>query len=914
MTYKKLNLFMLIATVALFAGCESNQPPDAQAGPDQTVDMGENVALRGSASDPDGTVQTYRWEQVDGPSVSLSNANQASASFVAPTVKGTVTLTFRLTAVDDKDATATDDIVVTVMGAPNQPPNAQAGSDQTVAGGDKVRLRGSASDPDGTVQTYRWEQVSGSSVSISNADQVSASFVAPEATTGSQVLTFRLTAVDDNNATATDDVVVTIAKYGRLGIALSGTVKNHSTYRGISDASITIGQYQGENSRKVGETKTNKDGNYSVQVRVDLGRLTVNANAAGFAPQSIIVDVSDGSRRTADLAMIPVQVTQPFQPENNAAIQVDGQTVVSLSANVLITESGGAASGQATARVTVLDASKDPTVMPGDMEQWNADTGEAEPIESFGAMNVEFTGANGNRLNLASGKQANISIPLASGRRPEDSPKSIPLYYWSDATGYWVEEGEAVLERTADGKWAYTGSVGHFSTWNADVLYESITMKGCVQDQQGNPVRNAEVTAHGKDYVGSSKATTDVDGRFEIAVRPDSELELSASADGSVYSDAQTMRTEGDDLSLSKCLTVTGDQGIRDFPMKIKGATGSLEICVRDHECEDGDKISVDVEGRTIFSGEIVNGWDCQTIEVRGGEIYEVELTALNGTGYKGNCSYADANSGEIRVTGENTETQGWRHRGGVGSKARLIVETIKPPFPMPEMVVIPAGSFRMGCVSGRDCDEYENDIPVHSVRISSFEMSKYEVTFEEYDAFTDATGRERADDEGWGRGRRPVINVYWYDAVDYTQWLSSQTGEHYRLPSEAEWEYAARAGSTTVYSWGNYIGHNRANCAGCGSQWDGEKTAPVGSFEANGWGLYDMHGNVEEWVQDCDHYRYEGAPSDGSAREDGACLKRVVRGGSWSFEPWGLRSADRDWLSTANRVNYLGFRVARSF
>ena len=146
-------------------------------------------------------------------------------------------------------------------------------------------------------------------------------------------------------------------------------------------------------------------------MRVNPGRLTVKANAAGFAPQSIIVDVSDGSSRTADLSMIPVQVTQPFTPENNAAIQVDGQTVVSLSANVLMTDSGGAASGQATARVTVLDASKDPSVMPGDMEQWNADTGEAEPIESFGAMNVEFTGANGNRLNLASGKQAQYLDP-----------------------------------------------------------------------------------------------------------------------------------------------------------------------------------------------------------------------------------------------------------------------------------------------------------------------------------------------------------------------------------------------------------------------------------------------------------------------------------------------------------------------
>ena len=171
-------------------------------------------------------------------------------------------------------------------------------------------------------------------------------------------------------------------------------------------------------------------------------------------------------------------------------------------------------------------------------------------------------------------------------------------------------------------------------------------MNGCVQDQNGNRSKNAEVTAHGKDYVGSSKATTDADGRFEIEVRPDSELDLSATADGPVYSDARTMRTEGVDISLSRCLVVTGDGGIRDFPMKIKGTTGSLEICVRDHECEDGDKISVDVEGRTIFSGEIVNDWACHTLEVRAGESYAVELTALNGTGYKGNCSYADRQHG----------------------------------------------------------------------------------------------------------------------------------------------------------------------------------------------------------------------------------------------------------------------------
>ena len=154
-----------------------------------------------------------------------------------------------------------------------------------------------------------------------------------------------------------------------------------------------------------------------------------------------------------------------------------------------------------------------------------------------------------------------------------------------------------------------------------------------------------------------------------------------------------------------------------------------------------------------------------------------------------------------------------------------------------PEMVEIPGGSFRMGCVSGKDCVDWEH--PVHEVRVEAFELSKYEVTFEEYDRFTEATGRTRAVDEGWGRGRRPVINVSWADAVAYTKWLSAEAGRRYRLPSEAEWEYAARAGTVTAYSWGNGIGRNRANCRGCSSRWDDRQTAPVGSFGPNGWGLH---------------------------------------------------------------------------
>ena len=157
-----------------------------------------------------------------------------------------------------------------------------------------------------------------------------------------------------------------------------------------------------------------------------------------------------------------------------------------------------------------------------------------------------------------------------------------------------------------------------------------------------------------------------------------------------------------------------------------------------------------------------------------------------------------------------------------------------------PEMVVVPAGRFRMGCVSGATC--FDDELPVREVRLRSFALSKHEVVFAEYDRFAEARSRDRPNDEGWGRGDRPAINVSWEDATAYADWLSAQTGEGYRLPSEAEWEYAARAGTTMRYAWGPFIGRNQANCEGCGSRWDGVRTAPAGSFAANAWGLHDIH------------------------------------------------------------------------
>jgi formylglycine-generating enzyme required for sulfatase activity len=228
-----------------------------------------------------------------------------------------------------------------------------------------------------------------------------------------------------------------------------------------------------------------------------------------------------------------------------------------------------------------------------------------------------------------------------------------------------------------------------------------------------------------------------------------------------------------------------------------------------------------------------------------------------------------------------------------------------------PEMVVVQTGEFMMGSSNGD-----EDERPVHKVTMSRpFALSKFEVTFDQWDACVALGGCvHQPGDQGWGRGSRPVINVSWYDAQQYVAWLSKYTGKTYRLLSEAEWEYTARAGNNRSYPWGDAIGNGNANCGGCGSQWDNKQTAPVGSFAANGFGLHDMHGNVWEWVEDCYEGSYDRAPTDGSARSDGECDLRVLRGGSWDFGPQFLRSALRLRDATESRRANVGFRVGRTF
>jgi formylglycine-generating enzyme required for sulfatase activity len=230
-----------------------------------------------------------------------------------------------------------------------------------------------------------------------------------------------------------------------------------------------------------------------------------------------------------------------------------------------------------------------------------------------------------------------------------------------------------------------------------------------------------------------------------------------------------------------------------------------------------------------------------------------------------------------------------------------------------PEMVVVPAGTFTMGSPA-TETGRFDNEGPLHEVIIAQpFAVSKFDVTFADWDACASVGGCPPASESDFGRGTRPIINVSWEDAQQYVAWFSKMTGRNYRLLTEAEWEYAARAGKMTAYPWGPEIGKGNADCNGCGSEWDNSGTSPAGSFKPNAFGLYDMAGDAWQWVQDCYHEDYNAAPTDGSAWTSKDCIRHVVRGGSWYDGPQTVRSAYRVGDATVNRNSSLSLRVART-
>jgi formylglycine-generating enzyme required for sulfatase activity/serine/threonine protein phosphatase PrpC len=241
--------------------------------------------------------------------------------------------------------------------------------------------------------------------------------------------------------------------------------------------------------------------------------------------------------------------------------------------------------------------------------------------------------------------------------------------------------------------------------------------------------------------------------------------------------------------------------------------------------------------------------------------------------------------------------------------KADVFRDKLKSGGYGPTMIKVPGGTFRMG---GASAIIAADEVPRHDVTVASFMVGVYEVTLAEYYGFADATGRAKPKSNGWDIKTHPVVDVTWDDALAYTRWLSKQTDKQYRLLSEAEWEYVARAGTSTPYWWGFKVGANNAHCFDCKSDFSTSKPTKVGSYKPNPFGLYDTSGNVFEWVHDCYHRNYKDAPDDGSVWEGGDCEVRIARGGAYRSPASSMRVENREKFKSNKGQYNVGFRVAR--
>lgn len=409
--------------------------------------------------------------------------------------------------------------------------------------------------------------------------------------------------------------------------ALNIQVKNYFTGSVINNASIKVSALV-DGSQVAREGISNSNGELLIILSADAERITVSGDASAYGEHSEVVRTMD---QMVDLFLQPVNAEVTFTPTIESNLEVSGLNIVTLSANSLVDGNGNAATSNVIAEITIIDPGLDPDLMPGNFETIDPNTGDVAHIESFGAVNITFGDENGNSYNLAAGQAAIIRIPLASGAN--SPPSTIPLYYFDDATGYWVEEGTATLMNVA-GKKYYEGSVSHFSTWNADYLYDSVQIKGCIQDGEGNPVHFSAIQAQGVSYSGQAVTSSDMAGNFSVTAKPSSEVLISAKS-LSGLSRTKTVQTRLEDLQLSECIvleqssaviTLTWGENPSDLDTHFFGPT---------NEAGD-DKFVVYYSNRE----QTINGSNIW-LDVDDTNSFGPEITTISSFPYAGRYSYA---------------------------------------------------------------------------------------------------------------------------------------------------------------------------------------------------------------------------------------------------------------------------------
>lgn len=417
-------------------------------------------------------------------------------------------------------------------------------------------------------------------------------------------------AISDGNEDATETVNYSFSLDVLVYQDIFGTAVNYYTGEALDGVSLSLFSSESE----VASSTTDETGLFQLKVLDTLlaAQTTLSASLSSFSEQSIIINAND-ILQNQHIALLPSHVTTSFDPSVAANIEYQGENLLEFSAASLVREDGQAIDGQVSAQVTIIDPSVDINVMPGDMVTMAND--ELMPIESFGAINVVLSDESGANINVAVNKQALIRIPVASNST--SAPETIPLYYFDEQHGIWVKEGEAE-KVTLNGESYYQGQVSHFTTWNADRVYETVYIHGCVVDSENAVINGAKMISTGRDYNGSATAFSDENGQFTIAVKTNSTVLISGSQGSQSRTLSQNVRSE--DITIEECIVLspatstvklTWGENPRDLDTHFYGpsdnAGDTFHLYFGDKDITIGDThIYLDVDDTSSFGPEVL--------------------------------------------------------------------------------------------------------------------------------------------------------------------------------------------------------------------------------------------------------------------------------------------------------------------
>lgn len=403
---------------------------------------------------------------------------------------------------------------------------------------------------------------------------------------------------------------------------ISGTAKDFYSGEAIDNATVSVAGVVNGETVDLGEVTTGESGQFTLSHNAVPTRLIVSGEGGGYGEYSLIINNSeqDDAINSVDLLLQGALVEAEFDASQDYDIEVGNTAIVSISSNSLVNADGTAPEGNVSSSLTIIDPSSDPSLMPGNYQTIN-DEGDINLIESFGAISATFKDQNGNDLNLAEGQTATIRIPLADGIDPNTADATIPLFYFDETTGYWIEEGTADLTQLDNNSYVYQGTVSHFTVWNADKIYETINIIGCVVDHEGQRLPNVTVTSQGRDYIGSATSISDDEGIFTLPARQSSEVLISARSN--TISNTEEVDTGITDLNITEtCLilspdavniTLTWGENPSDLDSHLYGPANAENTeqfhiyYARKQQTVGGVPIDLDVDDTNSFGPEVVS-------------------------------------------------------------------------------------------------------------------------------------------------------------------------------------------------------------------------------------------------------------------------------------------------------------------